>query len=106
MSESLLCHITALEQSGLIEQLLQIIGEDVGAFGATEVTLTLDGLARLRQQPSSILLDALAKQVRALSMPHLSNLSFFCSGRKNITAYRKSLELYTLDYNMYRRCSN
>ncbi|CAL8467505.1 g7043 [Coccomyxa elongata] len=52
----------ALEQSGLIERLLQIIGEDVGAFGATEVTLTLDGLARLRQQPSSILLDALAKQ--------------------------------------------
>ncbi|BDA42855.1 hypothetical protein COCOBI_03-7480 [Coccomyxa sp. Obi] len=52
----------ALEQSGLIERLLQIIGENVGSFGATEVTLTLDGLARLRQQPYSVLLDALAQQ--------------------------------------------
>lgn len=53
----------ALEESGLIERLLEIAANKVTAFGATEVTLTLDGLARLKQRPASILLDALAKQV-------------------------------------------
>ncbi len=84
---------TALEQSGLIERLLQIIGDNVGAFGATEVTLTLDGLARLRQQPSSLLLDALAKQVCTITQHpflfviHVSDEMTFCRNHRTKNMY-------------------
>jgi hypothetical protein len=53
-----------LERSKLVEQLIEAASKHVASFGATEVTLALDGLARLRAQPPTVLLDALAQQVR------------------------------------------
>lgn len=52
-----------LEQSGLVESLVNSAAASVQSFGASEVTLTLDGLARLKHQPSTSLLDALAQRV-------------------------------------------
>jgi len=41
-----------LERSKLVDQLVEAAAKHVKSFGATEVTLALDGLARLRCQPS------------------------------------------------------
>ena len=54
-----------LERSKLVDHLVEAAAKHVKSFGATEVTLALDGLARLRCQPSTVLLDALAQQVIA-----------------------------------------
>ena len=58
------CMHAALERSKLVEQLIEAASKHVASFGATEATLALDGLARLRAQPPTVLLDALALQVR------------------------------------------
>lgn len=54
---------TALESSGLLDRLLALAKSKISAFGPLEVTLALDGLARLKLQPGTPLLDALAEQV-------------------------------------------
>ena len=53
-----------LKASQLVEQLVDGAARHVKSFGATDVALVLDGLARLRIQPPAVLLDALAEQVR------------------------------------------
>ena len=52
-----------LKASQLVEQLVDGAARHVRSFGATDVALVLDGLARLRIQPPAVLLDALAEQV-------------------------------------------
>lgn len=46
-----------------MDQLMEVAAKRVRSFGAAEVSLALDGLARLRCQPPTVLLDALAQQV-------------------------------------------
>lgn len=59
----MLLSIAELKASRLVEQLVDGAAQHVKRFGATDVALVLDGLARLRIQPPAILLDALAEQV-------------------------------------------
>ena len=47
-----------------MDQLIEATAKHVKSFGAAEVSLALDGLARLRCQPPTVLLDALAQQVK------------------------------------------
>ena len=58
-----------LERSGLVKSLVDSAAASVQQFGASEVTLVLDGLARLRHQPSTTLLDALAQRVSSSHTP-------------------------------------
>ena len=53
-----------------MDQLLEVAAKRVRSFGAAEVSLALDGLARLRCQPPTVLLDALAQQVSSQHPPH------------------------------------
>ena len=58
-----------LERSKLVDQLIEVAAKHVRSFGAAEVSLALDGLARLRCQPPTVLLDALAQQVNYQQPP-------------------------------------
>ena len=58
-----------LGRAKLVEQLIEAASKHVTSFNSTEVTLALDGLARLRAQPPTVLLDALAQQVRPRGLP-------------------------------------
>ncbi len=53
----------ALERSGMLEALLKRTSDKVASFCASDVTFALDGMARLRMQPETPLLDALADKV-------------------------------------------
>ena len=55
--------IAELKASQLVEKLVHGTAQHVKSFGASDVALVLDGLARLRIQPPAVLLDALAEQV-------------------------------------------
>jgi hypothetical protein len=58
-----------MEKSGLLPRLLELAQRNVAAFGPLEVTLTLDGVTRLKLQPPAAFLDALALQVRPSLSP-------------------------------------
>ena len=63
LSDQSACVHSELERSKLVDQLVDATAKHVKTFGAAEVSLALDGLARLRCQPPTVLLDALAQQV-------------------------------------------
>ena len=53
----MLLSIAELKASRLVEELVDGAAQHVKRFGATDVALVLDGLARLRIQPPAILLS-------------------------------------------------
>lgn len=53
----------ALERSGMLDALLKRASDKIGSFCASDVTFALDGMARMRLQPETPVLDALAQKV-------------------------------------------
>ena len=62
----------ALEASGVLPRLLGLAQARLGALGAADVTLVLDGCARLGLAPPAAFLEGLSEQVSATASfaPH------------------------------------
>ena len=74
-----------------MDQLIEVAAKHVRSFGAAEVSLALDGLARLRCQPPTVLLDALAQQVFHYEPPLLP-----LKARSHCTSMRAPIPLLLL----------